>query len=184
MIALKYIQQKAFRDKVWTFALSGYKFVCPIRRGRLATDYTSGYKTVENLGWESASDLAGKTVKLRGCSLAMRLFRLTVNRNRTYYIVTNDSVTIEKSEDAIQVCGFRWKVEQYHREVKQLTGIGNCQARNGQAQRNHIRVSILVWITLQGSAYAKGMTVYQLKSAPLERFEVTIWKEPYTTFKM
>ena len=36
-------------------------------------------------------------------------------------------------QDATKACAVRWNIEQYHREVKQLTGIGKCQASNGKA---------------------------------------------------
>ena len=36
------------------------------------------------------------------------------------------------------VCALRWKIEQFHRELKQLTGIESCQCRRAQIQRNHI----------------------------------------------
>lgn len=44
----------------------------------------------------------------------------------------------------------RWEIEQYHREVKQTTGIDKCQARNSKAQRKHsnIKVAILAWLVL------------------------------------
>ena len=36
-----------------------------------------------------------------------------------------------------QVCKVRWKVEEFHRELKQLTGVESCQCRKGRIQRNH-----------------------------------------------
>jgi hypothetical protein len=42
--------------------------------------------------------------------------------------VTNDLT--QNSLDATQeVCGMHWKIEQIHREIKQLTGIERNQAR-------------------------------------------------------
>ena len=32
----------------------------------------------------------------------------------------------------------RWKIEEFHREVKQLTGLGFCQCRLRIIQENHI----------------------------------------------
>ena len=32
--------------------------------------------------------------------------------------LTNDNVAICTPEDATEACAFRWKIEQYHREVK------------------------------------------------------------------
>ena len=93
-----------------------------------------------------------------------------VYSNRTDYIVTNDSEAICTSEDATEACAFRWKIEQYHREVIQTTGIAKCQARNVKAQRKHIVTSILAWIVMHAQACAKNINIYQLKNKPLKDF--------------
>jgi hypothetical protein len=41
-----------------------------------------------------------------------------------------------------QVYNIRWKVEEFHRELKQLTGVESCQCRKGRIQRNHIACAI------------------------------------------
>ena len=67
----------------------------------------------------------------------MKLFRVVVSTHRTDYIVTND-LSQESTEATQEVCGFRWKIEQFHREGKQVTGLEHCQCRKARIQRNHI----------------------------------------------
>ena len=74
------------------------------------------------------------------------------------------------------------KIEQYHREVKQTTGIAKCQARNSKAQRKHIITAILSWIVMHAQAISRKITIYQLKNEPLEVFQRNIWRNPYTAF--
>jgi hypothetical protein len=62
-----------------------------------------------------------------------------------------------------EVCSFRWKIEQFHRETKQLTGLEGCQYRKARIVRNHIACAILVWIRLKQVAYETKKTVYHLK---------------------
>jgi len=164
----------------------GYKFVCPIRSNRLILDKWTDckkpkYRAVKDLPWETQT-LDGRNGKLKECSLKLKLFRLTVHPNRTDYVVTNDHEEIGTPEDATKACAFRWKIEQYHREAKQTTGIGKCQARNGKAQRKHIITAILAWIVLDARAHAKNMTIYALKYEPLKRFQELMWRQPYTAF--
>ena len=83
------------------------------------------YKAVKELPWDKL--VQGTEVKLKQCSLKVNLFQLSVHPNRTDYVITNDKA-ICTSGDATKACGFRWKIEQYHREVKQTTGIAKCQA--------------------------------------------------------
>ena len=45
---------------------------------------------------------------------------------RTDYVVTNDLSQSDVSATR-QACSSRWKVEQLHREAKQLTGLEKCQ---------------------------------------------------------
>ena len=103
----------------------GYKFVCPIRSNRQILDRLTdpkkpSYKAVKELPWDKLEQ--GTEVKLKQCSLKVNLFQLSVHPNRTDYVITNDKA-ICTSEDATKACAFRWKIEQYHREVKQTTGI-------------------------------------------------------------
>ena len=72
---------------------------------------------------------------MKECLLKVQLFRLSFHPNRTDYVITNGKA-ICTSEDATMACGLRWKIEQYHREVKQNTGIAKCQAKNSKAQGN------------------------------------------------
>ncbi|WP_346015781.1 transposase [Paraburkholderia sp. PGU19] len=41
------------------------------------------------------------------------------------------------------MCGLRWKIEQFHREIKQITGLARCQCRKEHIQRNHIASTAL-----------------------------------------
>ena len=82
----------------------GYKFVCPIRSNRQILDRWSDadnpkYRSVKDLPWDSKLQ-QGAEVKLKACSLKLKLFRLMVHSNRTDYIITNDNEAICTAEDA------------------------------------------------------------------------------------
>ena len=103
--------------------------------------------------------------------------RATVSTNRTEYIVTNDLSyqSIDKVEFEIQT---RWKIEEFHREIKQLTGLGFCQCRRGKIQKNHIACAMLVWNHLKKIATHTGKTIYQLKHQLLSEYLVSELKYP------
>lgn len=61
------------------------------------------------------------------------------------------------------VSAVRWKVEEFHRRVKQLIGIEACQCRKARIQRNHIACAIFVWTHVNRLAALTAQTVYQLK---------------------
>ena len=64
----------------------------------------------------------------------------------------------------------RWYIEQFHREIKQVTGVEKCQCRKRRIQRNHIACSLLVWIRLKKLANDFKTTVYKLNSGLLEEY--------------
>jgi hypothetical protein len=75
----------------------------------------------------------------------------------------------DSTEATQQACGFRWKIEQLHREGKQVTGLEACQCRKARIQRN-----ILLCLSGVGKAQylAKqlGRTIYQLKHGLLDDY--------------
>ena len=81
---------------------------------------------------------------------------------RTAYVVTNDHAQNDSS-GVQQVCHRRWKIEPFHREVKQVTGLEKCPCRLARMVRNHIGCAMFVWIRLAQVAYQTGQTIYQVK---------------------
>ena len=76
------------------------------------------------------------------------------------------------------MCSQRWKIEQFHRELKQTTGLEKCQCRKGRIQRNHIACAMLVWVRLKHIANQTGKTIYQLKQGLLDAYLVQQLRSP------
>ena len=58
----------------------------------------------------------------------------------------------------------RWEVEQFHRELKQLTGSEKCQCRKQRSQRNHLACCYHAWFTMKVKAIELQKTIYQVKT--------------------
>ena len=99
----------------------------------------------------------------------MQCFRVEVSIHRTDFVVTNDKAPLD-IEEVRKVYRLRWKIEQLHRESKQLTGLEFCQCRKARIQRNHIACSFLVWVRLKQLAKEAGQTIYQLKHSLLDHY--------------
>jgi hypothetical protein len=67
-------------------------------------------------------------------------------------------------------CALRWKIEQFHRETKQLTGLEGCLCRQARIVRNYIGCAILVWIRLKQVAHETQRTIYQVKHGLLSDY--------------
>lgn len=148
-------------------------YYCPLRNNRQVDDSggKAPYRSVDSMEWSTEELANGKVIKIRGFPKEhkVRLFRVVVSAHRTDWIVTNDPA--QTSTDATQkVCRIRWKIEQFHRELKQVTGIERCECRKARIQRNHIACAMLVWIRLTGVARNIGQTIYRVKSSLLDRY--------------
>lgn len=156
-------------------------YYCPLKDNRQVDD-SSGqqlYRRVDALSWTAADLAHGKRIKIKGFPKEhkVHLFRVAVSTHRTDYVVTND-LAQDSTEATQEVCGFRWKIEQVHREGKQVTGLERCQCRKARIQRNHIGCALLVWVRLKALAAETGRTVYQLKHGLLDDYLIQQLRSP------
>ena len=156
-------------------------YYCPLKKNRLVDD-TGGrekYQKIETLLWNHQEVERGKVIKIKGFSQAkkVKLFRVFVSTDKTEYVATNN-INQDSTDDVQQECAIRWKIEEFHRDLKQLTGIEACQCRKARIQRNHIACAILVWTRLKDIAYFTGQTIYELKYGLLDNYLIQQLKRP------
>jgi hypothetical protein len=156
-------------------------YYCPLKDNRQVDD-SSGqqpFQRVDALSWTAEELAHGKRIKIKGFPKEhkVHLFRVAVSTHRTDYVVTND-LAQDSTEATQEVCGFRWKIEQVHREGKQVTGLERCQCRKARIQRNHIGCALLVWVRLKALAAETGRTVYQLKQGLLDDYLIQQLRSP------
>jgi hypothetical protein len=160
----------------------GKTYYCPLRSNRRVDD--SGgerpYQRVDGLDWSEEELRKGKLIKIKGFPKEhkVKLFRVVVHSRRTEWIVTNEPLPRDSAHEAQKARGLRWKIEEFHREAKQSTGIERCQCRKGRIQRNHIACALLVWSRLKHLAYQSGRTIYRIKHGLLRDYLVQQLKNP------
>jgi hypothetical protein len=163
-------------NDLFKYAIKEQKlFYCPIKSNRKVDD--SGgkqpYRQAFDTSFTDEEVKSGKVVKVFKMPMdtLFKLFRVLVSTTRTDYIITNDMA--QNSTDAAEKeSSIRWKVEQLHREEKQLTGIENCQCRLQRSQRNHIAIASMVWLTFKKVAYQTQKSVYNLKKSLLDEYMI------------
>jgi hypothetical protein len=168
----------------------GKTYYCPVKSNRLVDDSGNpdggkqAYKAVSKLEWDQTTIDQGKIVKIKGFpgSMKVKLFCVQVSTNRTDYVVTND-LTQGSADGVRKACAIRWKIEEFHRELKQTTGIEKCQARKQRSQRNHINLCMQAWMVMKTAARQAGTTIYEQKNTPLRDYVATRWRQPYTLFE-
>ena len=164
---------------------AGKTFYCPLKNNRLVDD--SGdqqpYQPVGCLCWSNEEVVQGKVLKVKGMpkDCKLKLFRVLVSTHRTDYLVTNEAEPCDTAA-AEQESSVRWTIEQFHRELKQLTGVQACQCRLARSQRNHIALAVRAWTCLKQAAYHTKKTVYQLKQGFLDEYMQHELRQPTLAF--
>ena len=156
-------------------------YYCPLKDNRQVDDSggSQPYRRMDSLEWTEAEQQQGKVIKIKGfpAEHKVKVFRVVLSTQRTDYVVTNEMAQ-DNTEVVQDVCGFRWKVEQFHRETKQLTGVEGCQCRKARIVRNHIGCAILVWVRLKQVAYETQKTIYEVKHGLLDDYLCQQLKSP------
>ena len=161
-------------------------YYCPLKDNRQVDDSggQAPYQRVDSLAWNDQDLAHGKIIKIKGFpkTTKVKLFRVAVSTHRTDWVVTND-LTQDSLHATQEVCGMRWKIEQFHREIKQLTGIEQNQCRKARIQRNHIACAMLVWIRLTDLARKTQQTVYRIKHGLLDDYLYQQLENPTVTMR-
>lgn len=148
-------------------------YYCPLKDNRQVDDSlaTKPYQRVDSLVWSAGEQAGGKLIKIKGFPRdhKVKCFRVVLSTKRTDYVVTNDLAQASTTA-AQEACGWRWKIEQFHREAKQVTGIEKCQCRKARIVRNHIGCAMLVWVRLKQVAEETKQTIYQVKFGLLSEY--------------
>lgn len=171
----------ATKDAMLYIEQLGKVYYCPLKDNRQVDDSggAAPYRRVDSLDWTEKERKHGKVVKIKGFPKDHKgkLFRVVLSTQRTDYVVTND-LAQDDTQAAQDACGIRWKIEQFHRETKQLTGLEGCQCRKARIVRNHIACAILVWVRLKQVAHETKQTVYQVKHGLLSDYMRQQLKSP------
>lgn len=110
--------------------------------------------TVEMIGKE------GRAVYLPGYGL-IQVFRVIATNGDVEHWASNDL-----KMNALTRCQwgeFSWRIEEYHRGIKQFCGVERCQARRARAQRNHIGLSIRAFLRLACHCFCLGISWFTAK---------------------
>ncbi len=161
-------------------------YYVPLKRNRLVndTDGVEPHQQAKDLSWDQTEILQGKRVHINKFPKGhqVKLFRIASSTGSTEYIATND-LSQSDVDATTQEYRVRWKIEQLHREIKQLTGIGKCQCRKMRAQRNHIACCFQVWVCMKRAASRLGKTIYNLKGSLLDDYLRYQLSNPSIIFK-
>jgi hypothetical protein len=153
-------------------------FIAPIRDNRLVSlSKEAGYIHVQDIDWTPDRLANGVTVKLKELPFLVRLFKIVATNGDIDWIVTNspDPISAQAVQDKNAQ---RWPIEQFHRELKQLTGSEKCQCRKARSQRNHLGYCYLAWLSLKVRSTQLNLSLYQVRQRIFDDFLTAVLKQP------
>jgi putative transposase len=104
----------------------------------------------------------GLIVHLKGYGL-IKVFKVAAPDGSIEYWATSDlTMTLEQCADnALHM----WRIEEYHRGLKQFCGIERAQHRSSKAQRNHIGLALRAFLRLEVHRLRTGVSWFEAKTA-------------------
>jgi DDE superfamily endonuclease len=104
---------------------------------------------------EAAIPPEGRLVYLPGYG-QVKVFRVLATNGEAEHWATNDWAMTplgrQKWED------YSWRIEEYHKGLKQYGGVERCQARRAGAQRSHIGLALRAFLRLEAFSWRTGIS--------------------------
>ena len=142
----------------------GWKFIIGLKENRLVNEIQGQYVSVCSLDWTKHSV---RKVWLKGFGFVL-VARIVFNNGDTRYVTTND-LTLTDYENLSEYSKKRWKIEEFHRGIKQTTGIEKCYSILKKSQLNHIFASFIAFIRLEVERLKSGISWYEQKARLVRR---------------
>ena len=128
-----------------------------LKSNRLVNKNREGTRAVQ----DTVIAATGTEVWLPGFGL-VQVFGIVAPNGDTTYWATNDLGMTDLTR--LQLAEFSWTIENYHRGLKQCTGVERCQCRSATAQRNHIGLAIRAFLRLEVFCFARGVSGIEAKT--------------------
>jgi Transposase DDE domain len=133
----------------------------------------------QNLSALSLKDGEKRIVSLKDCAFSValitKIFKNEDGSTGTLYLVTND---LESSADQIyEVYKKRWRIEEYHKSIKQNASLEKSPTKVARSQKNHIFASIVAYCKLEFLKLKTCLNHFALKyKLLLKANQIAFWE--------
>lgn len=104
----------------------------------------------------------GRVVHRRGFGF-VRVFRMVSKDGGVQYWATNDLGLTGQERERLEQAG--WRIEEYHRGIKQCCGVERAQVRQGVAMQGHLVLALRAFLRLEVYRLRAGVSGYEAKRA-------------------
>jgi hypothetical protein len=96
----------------------------------------------------------GTVVHLEGYGL-IKVFRIEATDGTAEHWATSNLQMDEL--ERLRLGDASWRIEEYHRGLKQVTRVERCQCRNARPQRNHIGLALRAFVVIERYCFRTGV---------------------------
>lgn len=148
-------------DNLKAIRSHGWHFMTSLKHNRQISIERDVFVPVSSLAF---ADTPVKRVHLKGYGPVLILRILDTDGEATY--VATDDLSLEQDPDNLKDhWHHRWSIEEFHRGIKQTTGIAKCYARRAAAQLTHIFAAFLAFVKLERKRRRAHVSWYEQKAA-------------------
>lgn len=137
----------------------GWNFICNLKSNRKVCVTKGLYVSVSDL---PLADKQVRKVWLKDYGYAL-VCKLADKDGGITYLATNDLSQTDYDEYTTHF-EHRWKIEEFHRGLKQTTGIEKCYATTAAAQKTHIFASFIAFVKLETARIKERVSWYEQKA--------------------
>ncbi len=150
----------------------GWHWQTRLKTNRRVNPDRSGLRPV------SECDIAdtGTVVHLEGYG-PVKVFRIEAKDGTADHWATDDLTMDDLGR--IRMADASWRIEEYHRGIKQTTNVERCQCRVGRAQRGHIGLALRAFVILERYCFRTGVNWLSAKREILHEAIRDYRRNPY-----
>ena len=137
----------------------GWKFIIGLKENRLVNETKGLYVSVSSLDWTNKQV---RKVWLKGFGFVL-IARIVFKNGDTRYVCTNDLALTDYTSLSNE-SKKRWTIEEFHRGIKQTTGIEKCYSILKRSQLTHIFASFVAFVKFEFQRLKTGMSWYEQKA--------------------
>ena len=137
----------------------GWHFICTLKSNRQVSIVKNEYTSIADL------DLADKQVRqvwLKEYGFVLVCKIVDQDGGITYLATSNRKLT--DYDKFINHHHKRWQVEEFHRALKQATGVDKCYSTKAASQKTHIFASFTSFVKLEKNRIKSGISWYEQKA--------------------
>jgi len=137
-------------DNLKVLRAAGWHWLTRLKANRRVNPDRTGLRAVG----ACAIAAAGTVVHLEGYGL-IRVFRIVAKDGTTEHWATSD-LPMDEGE-RLRLADASWRIEEYHRGLKQVTNVERCQCRTGVAPRGHLGLALRAFVVVERWCFRTGV---------------------------